>query len=372
MPVVTKKLVIIIHAVMPPLPISALLSQTLVAFTIEFDNETERRAPHRTTNDGPSGAGPSKPRLVSLAMWFNCLQHIGADGLTVSELEAAARTKTNLHGMQRWGYITVTREGKQDRVRTTAAGRMAQQVCPLVLGEVEARWTNRHGNANVAGLRDGLSALATQFDVDLPDCMPILGYALTTRRKEDAHRRPARSIDPASLSLPALLARALTAFALEFEGGSSLSLAIQADVLRVIPADGVPLRDLPRLGGVSKEAVAMALKILLAHKLVVVGADSGRARARFVTPTPPGRAAQPAYSASVRTIEDSWRTRFGDRRIEDLRRALDAIARPDLEPSPLLQGLLPGPECWRARVPATAVLPHFPMVLHRGGYPDGA
>jgi hypothetical protein len=50
--------VIIIHAVMPTLPISALLSQTLVAFTIEFDNEAERRMPHRTTGYGPSGVTP--------------------------------------------------------------------------------------------------------------------------------------------------------------------------------------------------------------------------------------------------------------------------------------------------------------------------
>jgi hypothetical protein len=28
--------------------------------------------------------------------------------------------------------------------------------------------------------------------------------------------------------------------------------------------------------------------------------------------------------------------------------------------------------CWRARVPAPAALPHYPMTLHRGGYPDGS
>ena len=46
------------------LPLSALLSQALVAFTIEFDNEAERRMPHRTTNHG-STAFPG-PWLVSL------------------------------------------------------------------------------------------------------------------------------------------------------------------------------------------------------------------------------------------------------------------------------------------------------------------
>src|SRR5260370_32121794 len=38
-----------------PLFLSALLSQALVAFTIEFDNEAEHRLPHRTTDHGRSG-----------------------------------------------------------------------------------------------------------------------------------------------------------------------------------------------------------------------------------------------------------------------------------------------------------------------------
>lgn len=43
------------------LPLPALLSQALVAFTIECDNEFERQMPHRTSNYGSTadrGAGP--------------------------------------------------------------------------------------------------------------------------------------------------------------------------------------------------------------------------------------------------------------------------------------------------------------------------
>src|SRR5438034_306366 len=51
------------------LPLSALLSQALVAYTIEFDNEAEHRLPHRTTSHGASGPGDGAPVpwLVSLA-----------------------------------------------------------------------------------------------------------------------------------------------------------------------------------------------------------------------------------------------------------------------------------------------------------------
>jgi hypothetical protein len=45
-----------------------LLSQTLVAFTIELDNEFEHRMQHRTT----AGGGKRGRWLVSLVLWSNC------------------------------------------------------------------------------------------------------------------------------------------------------------------------------------------------------------------------------------------------------------------------------------------------------------
>jgi hypothetical protein len=42
------------------------------------------------------------------------------------------------------------------------------------------------------------------------------------------------------------------------------------------------------------------------------------------------------------------------------------------ENSPLFSGLEPIPENSRAGVPKPRTLPHDPMVLHRGGYPDGS
>ena len=92
-----------------PLPPTALLSQLLVAFTIEIDNEAEHRLPHRTTAQGkPASAALHSPWLVSMVIWFNCMQHLGDGPIALSELERRVRTPTNLHGMQRWGYISVT------------------------------------------------------------------------------------------------------------------------------------------------------------------------------------------------------------------------------------------------------------------------
>src|SRR5712671_4534594 len=88
------------------LSLSALLSQALVAFTIEFDNEAEHRLPHRTTSFGASGHGDGA-WLVSLVMWENCMRFVTEEPITVGELETPSRTGTNLDGMRRWGYLTI-------------------------------------------------------------------------------------------------------------------------------------------------------------------------------------------------------------------------------------------------------------------------
>jgi hypothetical protein len=138
------------------LPLSTLLSQVLVAFTIEFDNEFERRMPHRTTNHGGT---PYAPWLVSLAMWSNCMQFIGEDGVRVGELEELARTATNLNGMLRWGYILVAPDSRSGRlVRATPAGRKAQEIWWPLFGEIETRWETRFGEDKIEQLREALQA----------------------------------------------------------------------------------------------------------------------------------------------------------------------------------------------------------------------
>ena len=74
------------------LPLTALLSQVLVAFTIEFDNEFEHQMPHRTTRHGSTaGAGRRGPWLVSMVMWSNCMQYVPDEGIAVRELARRAR-----------------------------------------------------------------------------------------------------------------------------------------------------------------------------------------------------------------------------------------------------------------------------------------
>ena len=154
------------------LPLSALLSQVLVAYTIEFDNEAEHRLPHRTTDHGASGHGDG-PWLASLVMWENCLRHVTDQPITVAELETRARTGTNLDGMRRWGYVTIDgtaekiyqgRPGPDAVLRATAAGLRAREVWLPLSALIEQRWHERFTGAAIGALRTSLEALASGPD----------------------------------------------------------------------------------------------------------------------------------------------------------------------------------------------------------------
>lgn len=360
------------------LPLPTLLSFALVAFTLECDNEVEHWAPHRTTHYGPSAEAEAGLWAVSMVMWFNCLRFVPEEGVVIREVERLARTRTNWDGMRPWGYVYFEPDPGDKRskppqsalvVRATAKGRKAQEVWREVLVAVEDRWRERFDGGAIDELRRALVAVANQFEVPLPDCMPILKYGLLGEGPKAA--RSARSEkDLTGLCLPALLARVLLAFALEFERESDVSLAICANVLQVLRDEGTAIRDLPILSGVSKEAIAMALGFLAKRGYVSVLTER---RVKKVIPGPAGVQARENGERWLGAIEGRWGKRYGADTIEALKKALERIAGDGTsEGSPLFAGLDPWPEGWRARMPKPTTLPHYPMVLHRGGYPDGS
>lgn len=364
---------------MDALPLSALLSQALVAFTIETDNEAEHQTPHRTTRHGFKGA-PNAPWLVSTTMWLNCMKYLGEEEISIRELVRRARAITNFRGMKRWGHIAIRRNPNDPRpkppsadwlVVATPAGRKEQAVWQCLGGIIEKRWKERFGEKEIERLRKLLLAIEHQFELDLPDCLPILGYGLFSTGRRYQPRTSAQSDDDLLLSIA--LARVLLAFALEFEDESDVSLAISANVLRVLDENGVRLPDLPLLSGVSKESIAMAMGILRKRHLAVVEADSVGSRSKIARLTAEGREAQGKYRKLANGIEKRWQKRFGAETIQQLRGCLEKLVGDGTaDQSQLFRGLEPYPGGWRAAVPKPRTLPHYPMVLHRGGFPDGS
>jgi hypothetical protein len=310
-----------------------------------------------------------------MVMWFNCMQFVGEDGVTVGELEQLARTPTNLDGMQRWGYIYLSPPHDEKRakpqsswlIRATTAGRNAQEIWRPLVGTIEARWQDRFGKDEIDRLRKSLAAVTSKLDPGLPDCLPILGYGLAPklpRLKQKSVARDSAAIQ--KLPLPALLSKVLLAFALDFERESEVSLAISANILRLISDEGIRPRDLPQMSGISKEAIAMAAGFLKRHDYATEEPESPGSRTKLLKLTPngpytPGRHRK-ALAQAVRQRNHRGAPRItgkADRRIHS--REVPTLSRPE-----------PYPEGWRASIPRPTRLPHFPAVLHRGGFPDGS
>lgn len=380
----------------PPdsLPLVAQLSAALVAFTIETDDEAEQRLPHRTTSFGGGGGPPGSVWMTSLAMWFNCLRGLDAAGgpLTVAELEREARMPTKLDGMRRWGYVTIDGTGRVKRAAPrpaakpssvlvlTRRGAAAAALWRPLPGEIESRWRSRFGSAAVDRLRGALLPIAAAYGRALPDFLPIGSANGVGLSNDDLDRSAALAgadADPAGLPLITLLARVLLAFALDYEDGAKLSLGAQLDCVRVLDPsgrDGVALRELPALTGVSKAAVDVLVGRLARVGCVVLEPLPGGARGKQLRLTADRgvRAAIAGPARLARTLDD-WRSRFGADLVAELGAALEPIVGDGTRAgSPLFAGLGRHELGWRAKAPRPERLPWFPMVLHRGGYPDGS
>jgi DNA-binding MarR family transcriptional regulator len=370
---------VIISAMDGRLPLPTLLSHALVAFTIEFDNESERQMAHRTTWLG--GLTVHAPWLVSLVMWSNCMRFVDENGLPVGELERRARTTTNLAGMQRWGYITIEKDPADRRpkpprsawvIRATPVGRKAREVWQPLIHAIEKRWQQRFGKDEIAELRESLWAVARQLDLELPDCLSILGYGRFSKRPDYERWASARSED-SPLPLPALLSRVLLAFAIEFETESDLSFAISADIARVLDEKGVRLRDIPLLTGVSKEAVSMGMGILRKKRLAVVEPDPSGIRAKVARLTPKGSRRKGRISSASHQHRTALAGTPWQGHHPRSSRAAGAIGwtayRAAVASIPRIGTL---PRRLASVGPQAETLPHYPMVLHRGGFPDGS
>ena len=368
----------------------ALLSQALVAFTIELDNESERQLPHRTTR-GPAAHSGRGPWLVSLAMWANFLRFLPASGVPLRDVADLAAL-VNLAGLERWGYVTVGPDPAGTRpvpprrdaiVRPTRWGLAAQEVFAPLAGVIGERWRERFGADVIGRLTGALRAVAGPPADAWPAFLPVSGV----RRREPGRELPAVAPEHRvpGTDLPTLLSRALMSFRAEFECESALSLPVSANMLRVVSSGGVALRDVPGLAGISREAASLSAGLLERESYAVTGPDPAGGRGRHAHLTAGGQQAQDAYQRVADGIGEAWRARFGDDVIDGLAGALRALyAQPGGQEPPLIgAGLVPYPDGWRAHPPyqrlteamiadPAGALPHYPMVTHRGGYPDGS
>jgi len=337
------------------LPLSTLLSQALVAFTIETDHLFELRMPHCTTESRKRGEPIVGPWLISMPFWANCLKHVDADGMTVGALEdrepiASSYLEGANPGLVRWGYLRLG----DGTVVPTEHGVRAQRTWAPLPAEVDDRWVERW--PEVDALRRSLEEVVAAADRDLPDHLPVNGGH---RGRVDVPRRAPRPA--ASVDVGTLLAKALLLFTLEVEATSPVALVHSANVLRVLADGPVLQRDLPRAMGVAKETASVITGDVRRQGLVTIST----AKAKEIAITDAGRQAVAEADAVIATVEAGWP--------RELRAGLEPLVGDGtVEGSDLAEAIHPPPETWRARRPRPLTLPHHPVVSHRGGYPDGS
>ena len=361
-----------------PEPLSSQLSRTLVAFTIEADDEFEQRVPHRTTNHG-STAEPGREReapwLVSLLMWSACIRFIPAEGVSVRSFARSAwwltpkGISTTLRRMGGWwGYLALDRAedgaAADGVVRLSAGGRQARQVWEPLVEEIEQRWCQRHGKAQVGALRSALEHLVGQFGRPLPDCLRLYDTDLVRR---------APSQPQTATSLPGLLSQAILGFELDFEAACPVPLAVCGNVLRALGDGPMPVTSLAMRTGLAKDGVEGHLRNLQRRKLAAVGPNPDGGRLRVATLTRAGVQRHRQATELTVGIEDQWRRRYGQRSLGALADALTQIAgQPEDPHGPLWGGLYRYPDGWRSSLPRPGTLPHHPVASAGGGYLDGA
>lgn len=369
------------------LPLSALASQVFVAFTIECDNEFEHQMAHRTTRFGATPGASDGPWLLSMAMWAHCLRHVPDEGIPAVELARRAGLSPStaemlLKRMSRWwGYLQIAPDPAAGHARTarsqwlvrpTPAGRRAREIWDPLPELITDRWRTRFGARAVDALDSALRSLVDELDMALPEFMPITTLAGDWNAHLTASHGPADA-PGGEESLPASLSRLLVAFALEYERDAELSLVLGANVVRVLDDAGVPVSRLSVLTGLAGMGIENSLAALGRGGYVVVGRDPSGGRARLARLTADGLRARAAYEAGAADLEREWERRCGEAAVHAVRESLEVLVGTGSAPDcPLLAGITPYPDGWRARVAPVLTLPHYPFLAHRGGYPDGS
>jgi hypothetical protein len=353
-------------------PLSALLSQVLVAFTVEFDNEFERRM---------GEAGYPGARL-SLVVWSNLMRFLAARGVSVRELTARAlapqnRMRFGLGCLERWRFVVLQADPADHRpiilrphrqagrdlrdgwgsgrgireewiVCLTSRGQKAAEIWPLLFGEIEQRWRARFGNEDIDHVCESLQAVVGQLDLELPQALPA-GWGVT----ETASFPPRTSRGDARLSLPALLSQSLLAFTIEFDRESPVPLALSANALRVLGEKPVRVADIARLTGASPETSEPGWPL---KPYVVIEPDPSSSRGKIVRLTPRGLKARQNYHHLVGEIEKRWEGKFGKGTLRRLRESLQRLFdKRSGDRSLMSQGLVPPPGVARSGGQAPAL-----------------
>ena len=342
-------------------PLYALLSQVLVAYTIEADNRFERAM---VDADYPG-------RHLSLLLWSNLIRFVG-DRIALRQLARTALTpesdiKHQLGCLERWGVVTLDEPDggsapkKRERhregwgsgsglradwiVRLTETGEHARSVWPGIIDAVDANWHRRLGATRFMDLRETLTSIVASCARPLPDALPMpdlrAGYAPYGESKA-SFPTPG---SPSEASIATILSNALLMFAIEFDRAAPVPIELSANLLRVLAEGPVQVNELAQLTGLPPECADIGWQ---EKPLVTLAPKLAKARGKVVALSAAGRAGFDAHERLVPKLEREWEQRFGKANLARLRDALLTAFDDKSGRAPILEALTPPEHTLRA------------------------
>ena len=153
---------------------------------------------------------------------------------------------------------------------------------------------------------------------------------------------PAAAAYPAHVNEPADLTRELQqtwntlerklAVRLTEDGGSGLR-SVHVAILRVLEPDGARVSDIARQLGITRQAVAQTVAVMLERDIVEFVPDPTDGRAKLLRYTQHGRDSHRAALRAADEFEATYIQRVGQARVEQLRTELAELRRIALETS---------------------------------------
>jgi hypothetical protein len=149
------------------LPLPALMSKVLAAFTIDYERE----------------------RLGWLATSSRFLQFVDDDGTTLGQVSSSGVNGTGKSLLERHLVVVVEpgRPGDMNRrVHLTPKGRRGRDSYPYLVMEIERNWRSRYGADHLVSLRTALESLDRDFDAGLPDYPDTTAWFFRWRWQDQA------------------------------------------------------------------------------------------------------------------------------------------------------------------------------------------
>ena len=260
--------------------------------------------------------GAGKPPFPSLDLWANLLRAVDPAGIDRRELPSILRlsnraVRTRVSMAVRHGWVEELKDDRNERiVRLKFRDADVMTRWKGLQRTAEDPWHNRADLHLSTRLRTALEDLVASFPLEHPHYPASYGPAdasITGGNGMDwkpVYRVGTNTV--ADLPLSALVSQAMVAFAMQYEERSPVALSLSTTVIRQIPSEGRPLRELGRSSGVSA---------LIRHGFLRASGPSGREIAYL---TKRGLEVQRAHEERMHSVEASWRQQYGQDRVSAL------------------------------------------------------